>query len=164
MSFLGSKVQSNTELNKAATKPEKTTAKQGEPDYAEEEEDSGYLIRHGYMMKKGNRRKTWKFRYFKLYDNLVLKYYQDDGYSLVCGQTSLETGRVIEKKDSGEEGWPFEFHIKTSNRTWEFRCRKEDEREKWIHSMKIRWKKGGKYKYSTMTHRPMNKFYSSDEG
>merc|ERR1711981_1458722 len=77
----------------------------------------------------------------------------------MCGQASLERGTLSGKQMSGDSGWPFEFHIQTSNRKWAFRTRLKEERENWIQSIQSRWENGGRYRYSTMRDVPNNKSF-----
>jgi len=90
----------------------------------------GSLIHSGYMLKLGFRRQNWKFRFFKLYHNQVLKYYADENYSSMSGQTNLDNVQRIEAVD-GDDEWPFQLNIITPKRTWQFRLRTEPERARW---------------------------------
>jgi len=90
----------------------------------------GSLIHSGYMLKLGFRRQNWKFRFFKLYHNQVLKYYVDENYSTMSGQTNLENVQKLECVDGVDE-WPFQLNVITPTRTWQFRLRTLSERTRW---------------------------------
>merc|ERR1740123_1395928 len=99
--------------------------------------DCGNLLHADYALKQGYPIPKWKTKYCKFYANLVMKFFDAEGNSMMSGITVLKGTDVemIKRDNLNELDWPFEFHVHTSGRVWKFRTRTITQQNKWISTM-----------------------------
>ena len=86
-----------------------------------------YVVKQGYMSKKGNWFNTaYKKRWFKLWSNKKMAYLTHPGASYTKGYADLTKIKKIEKK--GKHG----IEVTTPERVWSFLCQSEQDRNDWF--------------------------------
>ena len=93
------------------------------------------IIRHGFLMKKGQVNKSWKKRWFVLYENNCLSYYEhpENTEQTALGEISLYNVLQLQYMTNANT-----LHLSTSNRTFKLKCEKQNEYQEWINDIKIR--------------------------
>ncbi|KAJ6249517.1 tandem ph domain containing protein [Anaeramoeba flamelloides] len=89
------------------------------------------IIKEGWLVKKGEKRKNWKKRYFKLYPRSI-GYYKKKNSDKPLGivlLTGSAAGKRIGAKKKKEQNL---FFLKTTKRFWEFRAKTQEERDEWV--------------------------------
>jgi len=97
-------------------------------------EDKGEKVLDGYLSKRGKLNTDFKQRWFVLYSNNTLSYYQDPTatYESPLGEISLY--QVNKIKEDGTNV----FHLSTPKRTFILKCEAKDELEQWLKKIKLR--------------------------
>lgn len=97
-------------------------------------EDKGQKVLDGYLSKKGSLNTAYKSRWFVLYSNNTLSYYQDPTatYESPLGEISLYNVTQIK-----EEGTNM-FQLVTSKRTFVLKCDSPEQLEQWLKKIKLR--------------------------
>lgn len=95
-------------------------------------------LRSGQMKKEGEKVRNWKSRYFVLFPNYLLRYYESqktyrDGMS-PKGSIDLTLARKILVYDESLN--PFSFGISTPQRIWKIQCEKQSERDEWVVALR----------------------------
>ncbi|KAJ3430153.1 sesquipedalian [Anaeramoeba flamelloides] len=84
--------------------------------------------KEGWLVKKGNKFKTWKKRYFKLFPRTMIYYKTQDGFEPL-GNIVLRGSTIEKSTNSSKKGL---FFISTKNRKWELRATDEVHRQNWF--------------------------------
>lgn len=90
------------------------------------------VLKSGYLLKKGERRKNWKKRWFVL-RNAKLAYYKDDREYVLCRILDLpqvHTCVAVQLKKHA-----YSFGIVTAKRTYYVRAGSGKEMDEWIHAI-----------------------------
>ena len=95
-------------------------------------------LRSGQMKKEGEKVRNWKSRYFVLFPNYLLRYYESqktyrDGIA-PKGSIDLTLARKILVYDESLN--PFSFGISTPQRIWRIQCEKQNERDEWVVALR----------------------------
>jgi len=93
----------------------------------------GYCGARGLLKKKGKRFGAWKVKYFKLYENMVWKHFNDENSCIVHKESHLKNivkYQITKFKDDDWQ-WGFDLHLK-GGAVRSFRCRSLGERIMWI--------------------------------
>eukprot|EP01084_Bolivina_argentea_P232451 391776_1 len=114
----------------------------------EEQSQNNQKIYEGYMLKKGKFNTEFQRRYFILYSNNTLSYYDDANDELSSGQVNLYT--IINKDillgqinlytiiNIKQERNTNTFHLITPKRTFTLKCEINNEFDRWIEIIKLR--------------------------
>ena len=106
-----------------------------------QEEDKGEKILDGYLSKKGNlnavfNTQMYKSRWFVLYSNNTLSYYQDPtavtSNESPLGELSLYNVTQIKEDDTNK------FELITSKKTFVLKCDSTKELDQWLKKIKSR--------------------------
>eukprot|EP01088_Endostelium_zonatum_P020895 TRINITY_DN7922_c0_g1_i1.p1 TRINITY_DN7922_c0_g1~~TRINITY_DN7922_c0_g1_i1.p1 ORF type:complete len:104 (-),score=23.18 TRINITY_DN7922_c0_g1_i1:86-397(-) len=94
------------------------------------------VVKQGWLLKKGGRRKNWKKRFFVLLDSpKELRYYESDSASKAKGILNLNEITAI--KNSTDPRAPnFSFDITTPKRVFVFSAASQEELEEWMNLIK----------------------------
>jgi len=94
------------------------------------------ILKKGWMTKLGNTFKTWKYRYFELWSNGLLTYFEDElklkkkgCINIVDEVMSCE---VFSKSKTKKQGEQFGVKLHTQPRQWYFLVNKESVRDEWL--------------------------------
>ncbi|KAJ6254352.1 endophilin-a [Anaeramoeba flamelloides] len=85
------------------------------------------IVKEGWLVKKGEKFKNWKKRYFKLYSR-SLKYHKTPTDFVPLGTVLLQDAVVEKSPKKRKKGL---FTIQTPNRLWHFKAVGEIERQGW---------------------------------
>ena len=78
----------------------------------------GGIIKQGWLMKKGDKNKGWKKRYFVLNEYKQIKYYSDFGKTSFCGTIHLNKVSSITNGKVYSDEFKFTFQLITGKRIW----------------------------------------------
>lgn len=97
-------------------------------------EDKGEKVLDGYLSKRGKLNTDFKQRWFVLYSNNTLSYYQGPSstYESPLGEISLYQVTKIK-----EEGTNI-FHLSTPKRTFILKCESKEDLDQWLKKIKLR--------------------------
>jgi hypothetical protein len=85
-----------------------------------------WLVRSGWMLKRGNVRKSWKKRFFKFYSDQDLYYFDKEDNMKEKGLAKLQDARVVKKVGNNS------LQVVTPKREWHFVCQNTQERDDWV--------------------------------
>merc|ERR1719458_1976910 len=96
-------------------------------------EDKGQKVLDGYLCKRGKFNKDFQSRWFVLYSNNTLSYYQGPSstYEAPLGEISLYSVTKIKEESDHKT-----FNIITPKRTFVLRCDVKDELDQWLKKIK----------------------------
>eukprot|EP01084_Bolivina_argentea_P000019 44_1 len=95
----------------------------------------GQIVKQGTMCKTGARNKTYRTRYFILYDDKQLYYFKNENHTKQKGIINLNKIIDIQKKNEQNK---FLLYINTGDRVWNLKVNNSAERDAWysaIHSV-----------------------------
>lgn len=98
------------------------------------DEDWGNCVARGLIGKRGKMFGGWKKpQYAKLYDSMILKYFNDENCSMTSGVTELKEVKECICTESKDIQWPYAFNlIEDNGRSREYRVRTLEERIMWV--------------------------------
>lgn len=96
------------------------------------------IVKEGYMQKEGKMFRTWRRRYFVLFQTGQMNYYQEKDLS---EGNPISSFNVMSMKGTkrvlvGRQKQPG-FHLTTTDRTWKFICDSEQEVLDWIRCINL---------------------------
>jgi len=96
----------------------------------------GKKIHGGFLRKQGEKYKTWRQRYFALYDCNELRYYEDGALQQNKGKIELNKVRNITVPDTSKYHYPHCIELHTSDRLWILAGQNPQERDVWLKHIK----------------------------
>lgn len=97
------------------------------------DEDWGNCVARGLIGKRGKMFGGWKKpQYAKLYDSMILKYFNDENCSMTSGVTELKDVKECICTESKDAQWPYAFNLVEDSRSREYRVRTLEERIMWV--------------------------------
>ncbi|MGH0163009.1 UNVERIFIED_CONTAM: hypothetical protein FKN15_044151 [Acipenser sinensis] len=91
------------------------------------------VLKQGYMMKKGHKRKNWTERWFVLKPN-VLSYFVNENLTEKKGHVMLDSSCCVESLPD-KEGKKCLFLIKCSGKTFEINASDKKKKQEWIQAI-----------------------------
>merc|ERR1719264_871732 len=87
------------------------------------------ILKCGYLNKRGLWNTAYKRRYFKLWKNGKVEYFERAADSAECGHFQITSSDCVEMTS------PSTFKVVTGTRTWDLECKSEDQCAQWIESI-----------------------------
>ncbi|XP_043072698.1 switch-associated protein 70b [Puntigrus tetrazona] len=91
------------------------------------------VLKQGYMMKKGHRRKNWTERWFLLKPNLI-SYYVSEDLTEKKGDILLDGNCCVESLPD-KEGKKCLFYVKCSDKSFEISASDKKKKQEWIQAI-----------------------------
>jgi len=92
------------------------------------------IIKEGTMQKEGKMFKTWRRRYFKLYDNGDMSYYNAKEDESALGSINVKKMKQTSKQSYGRSK-EYGFQVETETRCWKFICDDEQGQNEWVNAV-----------------------------
>jgi hypothetical protein len=93
------------------------------------------------MVKQGGTIKSWKKRWFKIYPDYSIEYFEKDG-GKKKGEVNLDGYKVVEE---GIKGKPFTIELNHKKlRCWFIQCASEEEKKEWMDVFSVCCKKASR--------------------
>jgi len=95
----------------------------------------GLRIFQGWLTKRGAYRKSWKKRWFVIYDTQEMRYYDDETRREPKGVIKLHEVLLMCPGDEEQYSTPYTIQLMTADRNWVLASYSQKERDEWFNYM-----------------------------
>eukprot|EP01084_Bolivina_argentea_P098697 177372_1 len=92
----------------------------------------GKLLHCGYLRKIGQRYKTWRRRYFVVYDTNEIRYFEDDSLAIQKGKIELNQVTKITLSKPNQYHYTQCMELHTPDRVWVLATETSNDRDVWL--------------------------------
>merc|ERR1712228_560604 len=92
----------------------------------------GGRLYEGYLTKRGAYRKSWKKRWFVIYDTQEMRYYDDQNREDPKGLIKLHEVLLMCPGDKDQYNQPYTIQLMTPDRNWVLATQSQKERDEWF--------------------------------
>eukprot|EP01084_Bolivina_argentea_P176683 305699_1 len=95
----------------------------------------GGRLYNGWLIKRGAYRKSWKKRWFVIYDTQEMRYYDDESRKEAKGLIKLHEVLLMCPGDKDQYNQTYTIQLMTPDRNWVLATENEKERDEWFNRL-----------------------------